>query len=101
MNPLNSPSCANSFWSARMPAEGLTAEALANHVQRIPTLPTVLIELSKRMEDPKTSSDDLAQVIQQDQAISSKVLKLVNSPFYGYSGKIRSEEHTSELQSRQ
>jgi HD-like signal output (HDOD) protein len=48
----------------------------------------VLIELSRRMEDPKTSSDDLAQVIQQDQAISSKVLKLVNSPFYGYSGKI-------------
>jgi HD-like signal output (HDOD) protein len=71
-----------------MPAEGLTAEALANHVKSIPTLPTVLIELSKRMEDPKTSSDDLAQVIQQDQAISSKVLKLVNSPFYGYSGKI-------------
>jgi HD-like signal output (HDOD) protein len=71
-----------------MPVEGLTAEALANHVKSIPTLPTVLIELSKRMEDPKTSSDDLAQVIQQDQAISSKVLKLVNSPFYGYSGKI-------------
>ena len=71
-----------------MPVEGLTLEALATHVKSIPTLPTVLIELSKRMEDPKTSSDDLAQVIQQDQAISSKVLKLVNSPFYGYSGKI-------------
>jgi len=71
-----------------MPVEGLTLEALANHVKSIPTLPLVLIELSKRMEDPKTSSDDLAQVIQQDQAISSKVLKLVNSPFYGYSGKI-------------
>jgi HD-like signal output (HDOD) protein len=73
-----------------MSAEGLTAEALANHVKSIPTLPTVLIELSRRMDDPKTSSDDLAQVIQQDQAIASKVLKLVNSPFYGYSGRINS-----------
>lgn len=71
-----------------MPAEGLTAETVANHVKSIPTLPTVLMELSRRMEDPKTSSDDLAQVIQQDQAIASKVLKLVNSPFYGYSGRI-------------
>lgn len=71
-----------------MPVEGLTVEALANHVKSIPTLPAILTELSRRMEDPKTSSEDLAQVIQQDQAISSKVLKLVNSPFYGYSGRI-------------
>ena len=71
-----------------MPVEGLTIEAIAQHVKSIPTLPTVLTELSRRMEDPKTSSDDLAQVILQDQAISSKVLKLVNSPFYGYSGRI-------------
>jgi len=71
-----------------MPVEGLSADAIAQHVKSIPTLPTVLTELSRRMEDPKTSSDDLAQVILQDQAISSKVLKLVNSPFYGYSGRI-------------
>jgi HD-like signal output (HDOD) protein len=71
-----------------MAVEGFTIEALASHVKAIPTLPTVLTELSRRMEDPKTSSEDLAQVIQQDQAISSKVLKLVNSPFYGYSGRI-------------
>ncbi|MBK8803864.1 MAG: HDOD domain-containing protein [Fibrobacteres bacterium] len=71
-----------------MPLESLTANSLAQQVKSIPTLPTVLTELSRRMEDPKTSSDDLAQIIQQDQAISSKVLKLVNSPFYGYSGRI-------------
>lgn len=71
-----------------MPLESLSANSLAQQVKSIPTLPTVLTELSRRMEDPKTSSDDLAQIIQQDQAISSKVLKLVNSPFYGYSGRI-------------
>lgn len=71
-----------------MPPESLSANSLAQQVKSIPTLPTVLTELSRRMEDPKTSSDDLAQIIQQDQAISSKVLKLVNSPFYGYSGRI-------------
>ncbi len=73
-----------------MPVESLSPDAIAQHVKSIPTLPTVLTELSRRMEDPKTSSDDLAQVILQDQAISSKVLKLVNSPFYGYSGRINS-----------
>lgn len=71
-------------------AELPTASALASQVRSIPTLPAVLTVLSRRMEDPNTSSEDLAQVIVQDQAIASKVLKLVNSPFYGFSGRIQS-----------
>lgn len=70
--------------------ELLSASALAAQVKSIPTLPAVLTTLSRRMEDPNTSSEDLAQVIVQDQAIASKVLKLVNSPFYGFSGRIQS-----------
>lgn len=71
-------------------AEKPTIESLTEQVRNIPTLPAVLGELSKRLEDSKTSSEELAQVIQKDQSISSKVLKLVNSPFYGYAGKIHS-----------
>lgn len=71
-------------------AELPTASMLASQVRSIPTLPAVLTVLSRRMEDPNTSSEDLAQVIVQDQAIASKVLKLVNSPFYGFSGRIQS-----------
>jgi HD-like signal output (HDOD) protein len=71
-------------------AEKPTIESLTEKIRNIPTLPAVLGELSRRLEDPKTSSDELAQVIQKDQSISSKVLKLVNSPFYGYAGKIHS-----------
>jgi putative nucleotidyltransferase with HDIG domain len=71
-------------------AERPTLESLTEMIRSIPTLPAVLGELSRRLEDPKTSSEDLAQVIQKDQALSSKVLKLVNSPFYGYSSRIHS-----------
>jgi HD-like signal output (HDOD) protein len=71
-------------------ADKPTIESLTEQVRNIPTLPSVLGELSRRLEDSKTSSDELAQVIQKDQSISSKVLKLVNSPFYGYAGKIHS-----------
>lgn len=67
-----------------------TLESLTKVIRGIPTLPAVLGELSRRLEDPKTSSEDLAQVIQKDQALSSKVLRLVNSPFYGYSSRIHS-----------
>ncbi len=54
----------------------------------LPTLPTVLVECNKLLEDPNVSASQLAKVIKTDQAVSSKVLKLVNSAFYGLSGKI-------------
>lgn len=69
-------------------ARTLTPEQVARRVHSLPTLPSIIAELSRRMDDPKTSSEDLAQVIAQDQTISSKVLKLVNSPFYGFPGRI-------------
>lgn len=54
----------------------------------LPTLPTILMECNQRLQDPDTTASDLGDVIKTDQAISSKVLKLVNSAFYGFSGRV-------------
>ncbi len=54
----------------------------------LPTLPTILVECNKLLEDPNVSANQLAKAIKTDQAVSSKVLKLVNSAFYGLSGKV-------------
>ena len=54
----------------------------------LPTLPTILVECNKLLEDPNVSASQLANIIKSDQAVSSKVLKLVNSAFYGLSGKV-------------
>jgi putative nucleotidyltransferase with HDIG domain len=40
------------------------------------------------LENPNVSAAELAKVIKSDQSISTKVLKLVNSAFYGLSGKV-------------
>ncbi len=54
----------------------------------LPTLPTILVKCNKLLEDPNVSANQLAKAIKTDQAVSSKVLKLVNSAFYGLSGKV-------------
>ncbi len=54
----------------------------------LPTLPTILVKCNKLLEDPNVSASQLAKAIKTDQAVSSKVLKLVNSAFYGLSGKV-------------
>ena len=54
----------------------------------LPTLPAVFIQCNEMLKDPGVNVPDFAKIIESDQAISSKMLKLVNSPFYGFTGKI-------------
>lgn len=63
-------------------------EKIMTGVNNLPTLPTVYSSLTEAIENPKTSSDKLANIISNDQVSVFKILKLVNSPFYGFRGKI-------------
>lgn len=57
-------------------------------IKELPPLPLVVQKLLIVMEDDNSSADDISQVLNSDQAMTSKVLKLVNSSFYGLSGKV-------------
>ncbi|MCL5028784.1 MAG: HDOD domain-containing protein [Bacteroidetes bacterium] len=63
-------------------------EKIMSGVNNLPTLPTVYSSLTEAIENPRTSSEKLANIISNDQASVFKILKLVNSPFYGFRGKI-------------
>ena len=57
-------------------------------IQDIPTLPNVVYHLTRLMENPATSALQVSEVISRDQALTAKVLKLVNSAYYGFPRKI-------------
>ena len=63
-------------------------EKIMSGVNNLPTLPTVYSSLTEAIENPRTSSDMLANIISNDQVSVFKILKLVNSPFYGFRGRI-------------
>ncbi len=56
---------------------------LKQFVSDLPTLPIIFRELFSRMQDPDAKVSELAEVISRDQALTTKILKLVNSAFYG------------------
>lgn len=66
-------------------------------VADLPTLPDVLEEVTRLVEDPDASSEAIAKVISRDQVLSAKVLKMVNSPIYGFPGRISSIQHALVL----
>ncbi len=67
-------------------------ETIAN-ISTIPTLPTVLERITTLLQNPQTSAEEIGRAITQDQALASKVLKLVNSAFYGFPGRISTITH--------
>lgn len=62
---------------------------LKGMVKDIPTLPVIYQELFQKMQDPDVSVPEIAEIISHDQALSAKVLHLVNSAFYGYAKQIK------------
>lgn len=59
-------------------------------ISHIATLPEVTLKIIELVENPKSTASDLHAVIAGDPALSSRILKVVNSSFYGLPGQIAS-----------
>jgi HD-like signal output (HDOD) protein len=63
----------------------------------LPSLPEVYAKLRKAMADPDISVADVAEIINEDLAMSAKVLQLVNSAFFGLFQKVESPARAVKL----
>ena len=61
-----------------------------DRIRELPTLPVIVFKVNQMLQDSGTTSDQLSRVIETDQAMAAKILKLVNSSFYGFQSKISS-----------
>jgi HD-like signal output (HDOD) protein len=65
-------------------------ENILIHTESLPSLPEILIKLNEVVNNPFSSFDDFAEIIEKDTSLTARVLKIVNSPFYGFPKKIDS-----------
>lgn len=61
-----------------------------NKVTEISSLPEVTARIVEVVEDPKATARDIHDVVQADPALAAKLLKVVNSAFYGLPSQIAS-----------
>jgi len=64
--------------------------AAIREISHIATLPEITVKVVELVEDPKSTAQDLNKVISTDPALCSRILKVVNSSFYGLPGQIAS-----------
>src|SRR3954453_11630327 len=74
----------------------LVADALKK-VSTIATLPEVTAKIVQTVEDPKSTAAALHKIVAHDPALATRILKVVNSAFYGLPGQIGSVERAIVL----
>lgn len=63
-------------------------ERALGKVSNLPTLPTVVANMMSLVDNPRTSARDLERQISNDPALTAKILRLVNSAYYGFPNRI-------------
>jgi putative nucleotidyltransferase with HDIG domain len=64
-----------SYTTAKMMVDGLPA---------LSSLPAVIDELERALEDSSASMDDLGEIVKKDPDLTARLLRLANSSFYGF-----------------
>ncbi len=70
------------------------AEQLKSKVKDIPSLPEVVNKVIALIQNPNSSAYQIAKLIANDSGLTSRVLKLVNSAYYGFPKQISSIQHS-------
>jgi len=70
-----------------MPA---TAKRLAETIATVPSLPEVLARLTHAIDDPRSSLRRIEAIVQEDSALAGRLLRLANSAYFGYPGRVDS-----------
>ena len=64
-------------------------EKIIKQIKALPPLPKSILKVQKITNDPNSSIDDLIKVIKEDPMLTADLLKVANSPLYGFRGKIK------------
>lgn len=66
----------------------LNLEQIVANLEDIKVLPEIINKIIALTEDPDSTIQDMEKVILRDQVLTTKILRLANSAYYGYARKI-------------
>jgi HD-like signal output (HDOD) protein len=66
----------------------VSLEELLKKAEGLISFPEVCIRINTMVDDPRVSAADIGKVIQQDPALTARLLKIANSPLYGFASEI-------------
>ena len=79
----------------------VTLEQLIGKGQDLPSLPEIYLRVSEQLEDESSTVQKIGDTVQNDPAITTRVLKMVNSAYYGMPNEVASVSQAVSLLGRE
>ena len=80
--------------------EEMNSEAMQrviSSIDKLPSLPTLYMEINAELRSPSGTLSNVGQIISKDIAMTTKILQVANSAYYGFSQKIVDPEHACSV----
>ncbi|MDT8339751.1 MAG: HDOD domain-containing protein, partial [Sulfurimonas sp.] len=71
--------------------------SIIDSIKSLPPLSTTIIEINKIYADENSTIKDMAKVIEHDPMIIANILKIANSPLYGFGKEIKNAAQAVSL----
>ncbi len=68
--------------------ERVSMQSIVEAVDDLPALPHVAVKVMKLTEDPDSTAQQINNVLNEDQSMTARVLRLANSAYYGFPRRI-------------
>lgn len=75
----------------------MTLDQFIRQSKDLPSLPTIFYEVEKEAMNPRSTMESIGEIIIRDQSLTSRLLALSNSAFYGFSRKVETIPHAIQL----
>lgn len=75
----------------------ISKDTIAGRIEAMPALSPVFVRLTSLLQDPNANATDFEKTIEHDPGLTANLLRLANSPVYGFSGKIQSVRQAVSL----
>ncbi len=59
----------------------------------IPSLPEIFYQFKQAIDDPESSFEEIGEIISNDPGLTARLLKIVNSAFFGFPQQIETISH--------
>ena len=70
---------------------------IVSNTASLPAMPEVMLRVQQLIKHPSTSPSQLAKIIETDPSVVAGILKVANSAYYGFRGKVATIQHASSL----
>lgn len=83
-------SISTKHWNKKQPSGIKLKYGLLRTMGDLPAMPQIVTKIQELMADPNSSMEMMSDLIKIEPSIAANVLKLANSAYYGFSGKVSS-----------